>query len=39
MSPNKSVFLIAFFTNFVFICIKMSKDSSAKHYQGNKEGL
>ena len=37
---NKSIFykvFYNFFFNFFFIYIKMSKDLSAKYYQGNKE--
>ena len=37
MSSNKSIFVINFLIIFLFIYIKISKDSSAKHYQDNIE--
>ena len=39
MSFNESIFFINLFYIFFFIYIKMSKDSSAKCYQNDKEIL
>ena len=40
MSSNKQkIFMIFFFYNLFFICIKISNDSSAKYYKDNKERL
>ena len=39
MSSNKPNFFISFFFDFLFVYIKVSKDSSVKNYQNNKESL
>ena len=39
MSSNKSIFFINIFVKFFFIYIEMSKNSSSKYYQDNKERL
>ena len=36
---SKNLFFYQIFITFFFICIKMSKDSSVKYYQDNKERL